>query len=70
MANLRITWDPPLLTDIVDSIAIYRVEGATTDCDVIISNGTLVVENLPVEQISYDDLGTPDFKCNLRGVLR
>ena len=68
MANLRINWDPPLLTDIVDSISIYRVAGATTDCSVIQSTGTLVAENLPVSQTTYDDLGTPDFSNVTYGV--
>ena len=68
MANLRINWDPPLLTDIVDSISIYRVAGATTDCSVITSTGTLVAENLSVDTTTYDDLGTPDFSNVTYGV--
>jgi len=68
MANLRILWDPPLLTDIVDSISIYRAPGTVADCETIISNGTLVASGLPVTQTSYDDLGTPPLSSVTYGV--
>lgn len=60
MADIRINWEAPLDKMVVDSISIYRYAGITLDCDIIRNDGALVVENLPADSNTYDDLNTPD----------
>ena len=57
MADIRITWEPPIDKSIVDSISIYRYVGETSDCNLILSDGVLVVEDLATDSTNYDDLG-------------
>jgi hypothetical protein len=60
MADLRIKWDPPIRTDIVDSISIYRFSGVLNTCEELTSYGVLIAEDLPVDAVLYNDLGAPD----------
>ena len=57
MADIRINWEPPIDKSIVDSISIYRYAGETSDCNIILNDGVLVVENLAADSTNYDDLG-------------
>lgn len=68
MADLRIKWDPPIRTDIVDSISIYRYPGALSSCQELSSSGVEIASGLTVDTVSYDDLGTPDFEVVTYGV--
>ena len=69
MADIRIKWEPPLNQAIVDSIAIYRYDGITTDCSEISENGTLIVDNLASDASVYDDLNTPELGLITYGVF-
>ena len=60
MSDFRITWEAPLDTSVVDSIAIFRYNGITSDCSVVLNDGDLVSDTIPVNQTSYDDLGAPE----------
>ena len=59
MADIRIKWEAPLNQAIVDSIAIYRYDGITTDCAEVSENGVLLTDTLASDSTVYDDLDTP-----------
>jgi len=69
MADIRINWEPPIDKSIVDSISIYRYAGETSDCNIILSDGVLVVENLAADSDNYDDLGIADSNHYSYGVF-
>ena len=69
MADIRITWEPPIDKSIVDSISIYRYAGETSDCNLILSDGILVVEDLATDSTNYDDLGIANSSYYSYGVF-
>jgi hypothetical protein len=69
MADIRINWEPPIDKSIVDSVSIYRYAGETSDCNIILSEGVLVVENLAADSDNYDDLGIVDSNHYSYGVF-
>ena len=69
MADLRIKWESPLNLSVVDSIAIYRYTGLTSDCSVLTDQGTLLTDTLPASQTQYDDLNTPEMGLVTYGVF-
>ena len=69
MADIRIKWEAPLNQAIVDSIAIYRYDGITTDCAEVSENGVLLTDTLASDSTVYDDLDTPELGLITYGVF-
>ena len=69
MADIRIKWEAPLNQAIVDSIAIYRYDGITTDCAEVSENGVLLIDTLASDSTVYDDLDTPELGLITYGVF-
>ena len=69
MADIRIKWEAPLNQAIVDSIAIYRYDGITTDCVEVSENGVLLTDTLASDSTVYDDLDTPELGLITYGVF-
>ena len=69
MPDIRIEWEAPIDKSVVDSLAIYRYEGITTDCSILTSQGTALAEDLPNDSNFYNDFGTPDFDQVTYGIF-